>query len=481
MSLRPEELSLLAQELDRELAGGVVQKVYAPTTTRVYLEVRVPGRSQLLLVCSDAGLARVSAVEERPANPPTPPNWQAVLRRELVGAKLVDAEALPGRKTLLMHFTRASTPLGVTGNDPDRSARAESRALTLLLEATTAPLIGLCVGPKLLAVSTPSRPGLRIGQPWFPLEEAPLKPAPSRLQGDHVFLRLAHAAETLLATTEQKTWVDARRAPLLSRLKKLERTQDKVRAEAERTGKALELRRAGELLAQNLYRLQRGQPSVTLTEYLEDGSTREVEVKLDPKRTPQQEVEWHFHQYKRMLRGAELAKARLATLEAEAAALRHQLAALDAEPPAPPPLGAPRAKSGPQEALPPYREYLGHAGQRIWVGRGSAHNDELTFHVARPFHLWLHARGVPGAHVVIPLEKNTEVSQELLLDAATLAAHHSDAKGEPRTEVSYVPVKFVRKAKDSPPGAVSYTREKTVLLRLEPDRLNRLLRSVRDV
>lgn len=462
MSLRPEELSLLAAELDRELAGGVVQKVYAPTTTRAYLEVRVPGRSQLLLVCSDPGLARVSAVEERPANPPTPPSWQSVLRRELTGAKLVDAEALPTRKTLLLHFTK------------------EERQLTLVLEATTAAAIALCLGPKVLAMSTPNRPGMRIGQPWAPLDEQPLKTAPSRLQGEHVFLRLAHAAETLLATTEQKTWVDARRSPLLSKLKKLERTKEKVRVEADRTAKAFELRRAGELLAQNLFRLQRGQTAVTLTEYLEDGTTREVEVKLDPRRTPQQEVEWHFHQYKRMLRGAEMARTRLLTLDAEDAALRSQLAAIDSGPTEAPPLGVPRIKSGPQQALPPYREYLGHAGQRIWVGRGSVHNDALTFHVARPFHLWLHVRGLPGAHVVIPLEKNAEVSQELLLDAATLAAHHSDAKGEPRTEVSYVLVKFVRKAKDAPPGAVTYTREKTLLLRLEPDRLKRLLENVRD-
>jgi predicted ribosome quality control (RQC) complex YloA/Tae2 family protein len=84
---------------------------------------------------------------------------------------------------------------------------------------------------------------------------------------------------------------------------------------------------------------------------------------------------------------------------------------------------------------------------------------------------------VPGAHVVIPVEKNAEVSSELLLDAATLAAHHSDAKGEPRVEVSYVEVKFVRKPKGAAPGAVTYTRDKTVLLRLEPERLQRLLAS----
>ncbi len=458
MSLRPEELTLIAAELDRELSGGVVQKVYAPTTTRVYLEVRVPGRSELLLVCSDPGLARISAITQRPSNPPTPPSWQSVLRRDLTGAKLIDAEALPARKTLLLHFTK------------------DTRHLTLVLEATTAPVIALCTkDAKVLAMSTPTRPGVRIGQPWSPLEEQPIRAAPSRLMGEHVSLRLAHAAEMLLATAEQKTWVDARRAPLLSKLKKLERTKEKVRVEADRTGKAHEFRRAGELLAQNLWLLRRGPRSVTLTEYLEDGSTTEVEVELDPKRTPQQEVEWRFHQYKRMVRGAEMAKARLVTLEAEGTALQAQLTALDSAPPEAPALGAPRVKAGPQPALPPYREYVGHGGHRIWVGRGASHNDDLTFHVARPFHVWLHVRGMPGAHVVIPIEKNTEVAGELLIDAATLAAHHSDAKGEPRVEVSYVPAKFVRKPKDAAPGAVTYTREKTLLLRLEASRLQRLL------
>ena len=40
MSLRPEELLQIATELSRELAGAVVQRVHAPTTSRVYLEVR---------------------------------------------------------------------------------------------------------------------------------------------------------------------------------------------------------------------------------------------------------------------------------------------------------------------------------------------------------------------------------------------------------------------------------------------------------
>ncbi|MFT3709889.1 MAG: NFACT RNA binding domain-containing protein [Archangium sp.] len=461
MSLRPEELLVVAEELTRELSGGVVQKVHAPTTTRVYLEVRVPGRSVTLLVCSDHGFARVSAVDERPANPATPPTWQSVLRTDLIGAKFADAEALIERRTLILHLSKAG------------------RFLNLILECTGEPAIIFCTGEaQIRSLSIPNRAGLRVGQRWAPLDAQPVKPSPSRLAGDHVFLRLAHAAEALLSNTEQKSAVDARRAPLLAKLKRLKRTIEKVKAESDRTADAQKLRLEGELLTQNLHLLKRGQKLVRVLGYDQSGEHREIELTLDPEKTPQQNVEARFHRYKRLLRGGEIAKKRLQELEAEGRALDAELAAIDA---APPPSvlevgNAARGKSKQQEALPPYREYLGH-GQRIWVGRGSAHNDALTFHVARPFHLWLHARGVPGAHVVVPLEKNTTLPQEVLLDAAHLAAHHSDAKGEPRVEVSYTSVKFVHKPKDSAAGAVTFTREKTLLLRLEPDRLKTLLSS----
>ena len=47
------------------------------------------------------------------------------------------------------------------------------------------------------------------------------------------------------------------------------------------------------------------------------------------------------------------------------------------------------------------------AGDRaILVGRGAADNDALTLHVGRPHDLWLHARGVTGAHVIVPLRRD---------------------------------------------------------------------------
>ncbi|MEW5739830.1 MAG: NFACT family protein [Myxococcota bacterium] len=583
MSLRPGELTLLAAELTRELPGAAVQKVSAPTQSRVYLELRVPGRTVTLLLCAEPGAARLSAVEERPANPPSPPGWQAVLRRELLGARLRDAEALPARRTLLLHFERrvSSGEVAEDGAEPSERGRAGlpdsgshraddawapaehggagsadggddasgltsrgraglapgesslrvgssaqaqagharwgaevpdargqrgasertvSRASerrkkgkartpdgpsaaaggvvfrTLVLEVGAEPLLVLLTGKaRVLALSSPARAGLRVGATWTPLEERPTQTAPSRLASDFVHLRLAHGAEALFAPLEQARWTDARKAPLLARLKRLARTREKVRGDLERTERADTFRREGELLAQNLFRISRGATSVTVPEYLDDGTTRDVTITLDPKRSPKAEVDWRFHQYKRLQRGAELARARLVSLDEEKAALEAQLARLEAEPARGPPPQTLKAGREGQAPLPPYREYLGRGGQRIWVGRGAAHNDALTFHVARPFHVWLHARGVPGAHVVVPLEKNAQLSGEVLIDAAHLALHHSDLKGEPRGEVSYTPVKFVRKAKDAPPGAVTFTREKTVLVRVEKERLDRLL------
>ena len=123
----------------------------------------------------------------------------------------------------------------------------------------------------------------------------------------------------------------------------------------------------------------------------------------------------------------------------------------------------------------PYRTFRLLAGAAILVGRGSEENDALTVRVARGNDLWLHARGVPGAHVVVRLEKGGAPDQETLLDAAHLAVHFSDARGAPQMEVASTRAKHVRKAKGAAAGAVTYSQEKVILLRFEPDRIERLL------
>jgi predicted ribosome quality control (RQC) complex YloA/Tae2 family protein len=83
---------------------------------------------------------------------------------------------------------------------------------------------------------------------------------------------------------------------------------------------------------------------------------------------------------------------------------------------------------------------------------------------------------VGGAHVVVRLEKGRAPDQETLLDAAHLAAHFSDARGEPQVEVAATRAKYVRKPRGAAPGAVTYSQEKVILLRIELARIERLLR-----
>jgi predicted ribosome quality control (RQC) complex YloA/Tae2 family protein len=84
---------------------------------------------------------------------------------------------------------------------------------------------------------------------------------------------------------------------------------------------------------------------------------------------------------------------------------------------------------------------------------------------------------VTAAHVVVRLAKGKSCSPETLVDAATLAAHFSDLRGEPVVDVLYTPRRFVHKRKGSPIGSVTLGTEKVIAVRVEPSRVARLLES----
>ena len=53
------------------------------------------------------------------------------------------------------------------------------------------------------------------------------------------------------------------------------------------------------------------------------------------------------------------------------------------------------------DSIPGARRYRSSDGYEVLSGRGRAINDHLTFRVARPYDLWLHAADYPGSHVVV--------------------------------------------------------------------------------
>ncbi len=291
--------------------------------------------------------------------------------------------------------------------------------------------------------------------------------------------------------------LDAERAALLSAVRRAHaraaRRASAIVSDLERIAEARALAAHAAWIVSAVAKVPRGARAM---EYVDWSSGEAVtrSIPLDPARSARAQIDDVFRKAKRLRDGEPVARARLARTEAAVSALRTALAAIesaadldalgaivdalrrDAPDDArslrkPPPPGKKPTRDLPR---PPYRAFAAPSG-RVLVGRGAEHNDALTFHVAKPYHLWLHARGVPGAHVVVPLKREQTCPGDLLADAAHLAAHFSDARGEPTVEVSYVLRKHVRKPRKASPGAVVIDREKVLVLRLEEARLARLL------
>lgn len=104
---------------------------------------------------------------------------------------------------------------------------------------------------------------------------------------------------------------------------------------------------------------------------------------------------------------------------------------------------------------------LTHDGYVIWVGRNSRQNEEVTFKKANSQDLWLHARGVAGAHVVIR-DDGRHIPESLIEQVAGIAAYYSKAKTEASVIVDVTRVKYVKKIKNAGPGMVTYRNEQTV-------------------
>ncbi len=462
MGLHPLETVAVTDEVQRLLTGATVQKVYVPHYALVVLELRQARSPLWLLADVTPKSQRLSVVLQKPnmqSAVPAQTLWRSVLKE----AVLVGASADAGTHGVVLTF---DSPKG-------------KWSLCLSLAA---PAFGALVNAKERVVAVLShseaKAPLRAGDAWQPLATVESKPAPSRLMPEKSdAFPLLQAAERLFSAATAAQPLQSARAPLQKKLKKLDATYEKVSAEASREQTALQHLRDGELIKKSAHAIARGAREVTLTEYLPDGQVVERTVSLDPKRGPKELAEWHFHQYRRLQRGVAMARERLVVLARERAALLEAMQALDENAVAPKArVTLPKPKERQARAA-PYRSYVGTGGQAIWVGKGAKGNDELTVHHAKPDHVWLHVRGLAGAHVVVPLSRGQALSQDVLIDAAHLALHHSSAKGEDKAEVSYTLAKYVRKPKGAAVGAVTLTHEKSFWLVVDPQRLRRLLGS----
>ncbi|MEX5284183.1 NFACT family protein [Selenomonas sputigena] len=125
----------------------------------------------------------------------------------------------------------------------------------------------------------------------------------------------------------------------------------------------------------------------------------------------------------------------------------------------------------------PFR-FKTESGQEILVGKNNNQNDRLTFQTAAPDDLWLHAKDIPGSHVILRLA-GEEPTEESLFLAAQLAAHFSKAQDSSNIPVDYTYRRYVKKPSGSRPGFVIFTHQKTLYVTPDEEKIRGMLLSVK--
>jgi len=262
----------------------------------------------------------------------------------------------------------------------------------------------------------------------------------------------------------QSQLIQARRAALKQLKKRLKGSIEKL----EKLERQKAYRSYGDLIFSHLSSIKKGMTEASLLDY---ASNSEVQVPLLKDLTPEQNAERYYRKAKNQHLEHSHLQAKHAVLEKEAQAIEKEIRQLEhasgfSELKA----FAPKQKAvqaeNQQKRL-PYHEYM-HMGFIILVGKTSKDNDELSLRIARKNDLWLHARDVPGSHVIIKEQSGKNFPEPVIEYAAELAAAFSKLGNDSLCPVIYTPRKFIRKRKGGAPGEVIVDKESVVLV--EPNR-----------
>ena len=265
--------------------------------------------------------------------------------------------------------------------------------------------------------------------------------------------------------------------------------------------KADEIKKKGELLKSVLHAVEPGSDAVIARDY---ATGEMIEISLNPRFTPAQNLASYFARYQKEARGVVMIERQLLethSARGEIEGLHRRLqdimgqsnpnlqhlrdlaqnrlmrkllahhSPISKASRAPQPAG--KKAEVPARLLP--KRYLTEDSLEIWVGRSDEGNDFLSTRLARGNDLFFHLDGYPGSHVVLRTEGKQEAPPDSVLAACELAIHFSKLKSSTRADVHVAHIKDVKKPKGAKPGLVYVLRGKTVHLRRDPKRLQNIL------
>lgn len=511
----------LARELNDTLAGMKIDKVRQPEKDTVVLALRGNGKNLRLVVCFGSGSARVCVTEADYENPPQPPMFCMLLRKHLIGARVLEVTQ-PERERMLSFSLLCYDEMG----------QASQKTMAVELLGRNANLILVDADGRIIDAAR------RVDSEMSPLRQLmpgliyrmPPKPEPGKFSGLSPLIRREMEFRGLPETLESVEPMEKRPymlvqdgqprdftfLPILQygpsmasvaypgwsalleafyaekdrteHLKGRAKSMTKlVRNAKARTERKLSLRiqelgatedreedkRRGDLITANIWRMKPGMDEVTVEDFYEEDCPA-VTIPLDKRKTPQQNAAVFYKQYTKKkaarehLTGlieentAELEYLGSVAEELERAQSQQDLQDIRSELEKAGYLRAPKQKGQKRPKPSQPLSFRSAAGLEILVGRNNIQNDELTFSIARRTDIWFHAQKIHGAHVILRCE-GLEPDEASVYQAACLAAYYSEGKQAGRVAVDATQVRFVKKPRGARPGKVIYTDQKTIV------------------
>ncbi|MGP6139759.1 MULTISPECIES: NFACT RNA binding domain-containing protein [unclassified Jeotgalibaca] len=257
---------------------------------------------------------------------------------------------------------------------------------------------------------------------------------------------------------------------------KLEKLADTLH----RSEEADEYRIKGELLTAYLYQVPKSATEVTLNNFYADEEP--TTITLDPALTAPQNAQKYFTRYHKLVNSVKFVNEQIQKTKVENAYLESIETQITLSDPQDLEdirdelkdagyLKAKKTSKKQKKTTSKPHHFRSSDGTDIRVGKNNKQNDELTMKKARNNHYWLHAKDIPGSHVIV---ESSEPSQQTLEEAAIIAAYYSKFQQSANVPVDYVPVKYVKKPNGAKPGFVIYTDQQTLYVTPDKERVDAL-------
>lgn len=228
----------------------------------------------------------------------------------------------------------------------------------------------------------------------------------------------------------------------------------------------------GDLLTSYIYSIKKGDSECSLLNfYSEDGSY--MKIKLDPNKTPSENVQKYYKKYNKLKASEQHASIELKKNNSEINYLNSVLTNI---------VNADsydeideiknelvvtnyirhrkKDKKNKQKTSKPLK-FISSDNIEIYVGKNNIQNDYLSLKFANKNYLWLHAKDIPGSHVIVC---SFNVPDKTLEEAAIISGYYSKGKADSKLSIDYTKVKELKKPNGAKPGMVIYHTNNTIVI-----------------